>query len=148
MGQISLIIIILTLIFSFSATGSVMAQTVNSGTDLFQTQPFPTLPPVFSSYPMIPLEDLDSFEKSTLVPSTLGAKAERRDSLTVNTRIGRFVLNSQQVEGRSADVELIPLPSRTSEKFYRWTDEDGVLHVTNDLDSVPSKYRSRVEIQR
>ena len=157
MGQISLIIIILTLIFSFSATGSVMAQTVNSGTDLFQTQPFPTLPPVFSSYPMIPLEDLDSFEKSTLVPSTLGAKAERRDNLTVNTRIGRFVLNSQQVEGRSAEVdfipsepnvELIPLPSRTSEKFYRWNDEDGVLHVTNDLDSVPSKYRSRVEIQR
>lgn len=157
MGQISLIIIILTFIFSFSPTRSVMAQTVNPETDLFQSQPFPVLPPVFSTYPIIPLEDLNNFEKSTLVPTTLGAKTERRSNLTVNPTVERVVINTQGVEERSAgagfvpsepNVELVPLPSRTSEKFYRWTDAEGVLHVTNDMDSVPAKYRNRVEIQR
>ncbi|HSE83866.1 MAG TPA: hypothetical protein VLB01_04910 [Thermodesulfobacteriota bacterium] len=157
MGQISLLVIILTLIFSFSTTRVVIAQMVTPGTGIVQAPSSPVLPPVFSTYPMIPLENLNNFELSTLGPSTLGERTESRSNLTVNPLIERVAINTQQVEGRSAEVdfipsepnvELVPLPSKTSEEFYRWTDEEGVLHVTNDLDSVPQKYRNRVEIQR
>ncbi|HEX3036112.1 MAG TPA: hypothetical protein VHT73_13500 [Thermodesulfobacteriota bacterium] len=157
MGQISLILIIIALIFSFNTTKSVTAQTVSPRADVAQAPSFPILPPVFSTYPLIPLGDLDNFEMSTLDQSTLGARTERRSNLTVNPLIERVVINNQQVEERTAgadsipaepEMELVPLPSRTTEKYYTWTDEDGVLHVTNDSDSVPSKYRSRVKVQR
>lgn len=33
--------------------------------------------------------------------------------------------------------------SRRHENIYRWTDDAGVLHVTNDLGSVPPKYQEQ-----
>src|SRR5262249_51510826 len=36
-------------------------------------------------------------------------------------------------------------PSTRRSELYRWTDEDGVLHMTDRLDSVPQQYRSRLK---
>lgn len=38
------------------------------------------------------------------------------------------------------DLEYITLPKNTIEKYYKWIDENGLLNITNDPDSVPSKY--------
>jgi hypothetical protein len=34
-------------------------------------------------------------------------------------------------------------PARHIQQFYRWTDEQGVLHLTNQPDAVPTKYRTQ-----
>jgi hypothetical protein len=41
--------------------------------------------------------------------------------------------------GRTSDDR----PTFSSRRLYRWTDENGVINVTDRLDAVPSKYRSQ-----
>jgi hypothetical protein len=38
-------------------------------------------------------------------------------------------------------------PSRSGADFYRWTDDNGGVHLTNRLDSVPERYRARAQSQ-
>ncbi len=38
------------------------------------------------------------------------------------------------------DLEYITLPKNTIEKYYKWIDENGLLNITNDPYSMPSKY--------
>jgi len=40
---------------------------------------------------------------------------------------------------------FIPLSFSYSEEVYRWTDEKGGVHLTDDLSKVPDRYRSQVE---
>ena len=35
--------------------------------------------------------------------------------------------------------------SARASDFYKWTDEDGVVHLANSLDEVPEKYRNQIE---
>src|SRR6059036_1931585 len=43
---------------------------------------------------------------------------------------------------------VLPVQSRSSEssgKLYRWTDEQGVVHLTDRLNSIPERYRSEAQ---
>ena len=40
-----------------------------------------------------------------------------------------------------SDDRLTDRPSLSSRRIYRWTDDQGVINVTDRLDSVPAKYR-------
>jgi len=35
--------------------------------------------------------------------------------------------------------------SESSGKLYRWTDEQGVVHLTDRLNSIPERYRSEAQ---
>jgi len=35
--------------------------------------------------------------------------------------------------------------SESSAKLYRWTDEQGVVHLTDRLNSIPERYRSEAQ---
>ena len=36
-------------------------------------------------------------------------------------------------------------PSPSDSNIYRWTDENGVIHITNDKDSIPIEYREQLQ---
>ena len=44
----------------------------------------------------------------------------------------------------SEDRPSLDRPSFSSRRLYRWTDENGVINVTDRLDAVPLKYRSQI----
>jgi hypothetical protein len=98
----------------------------------------------------VPLENLDNFGLSTLEPTTLGKRTERTSNLEVNTlreNIGEGEQSEETAEvvilESSSRETFIPLPERTSGRFYTWVDRDGVINVTNDPDSVPPDTGSR-----
>ena len=37
-----------------------------------------------------------------------------------------------------------PVPSSDT-NIYKWTDKDGVIHITNKIDSIPTEYLEQVE---
>lgn len=151
-------------IVSLSVSNVVTAQTMQrriggiSQIGTFANQPIlqPFISPFAFPQPIvIPLVDLDLFALSTLQPSTLSTYAGRPSNLVVNPFIQDVIVEG---EGKREDdrplvifegpgIEYSLLPPRTSEEFYRWVDENGVLHITNDLESVPPKYRPNVEIR-
>ena len=44
-----------------------------------------------------------------------------------------------------ADAQSIPPAQAPPARLYRWTDEQGVVHLTNLLDAVPTQYREQVK---
>ncbi len=85
---------------------------------------------------------------------TLGTTTKHPSNVDVNRPKEQFPEESAEKrdEGseesfNQADVVNQP-PSSTSRKnkresIYRWTDQDGVLHVTNDLGTVPPQYQEQ-----
>ena len=50
-----------------------------------------------------------------------------------------------QIEETQEDT-AIEYPSSTSDSnIYTWTDKNGVVHITNDKDSIPPEYREQIE---
>lgn len=128
-------------------------------------------PPDFPEYIVTPREDLNNYNLSTMTESkgidyrdgvgTLGTTEERRSNLEVNAELQR---KRQEIEKtkRKPKEEKKPesqekasagnsAPSQDSgEKvfspgvkrgLFTWTDENGVLHATNDLGHVPIEYQ-------
>jgi hypothetical protein len=139
MSQISLPIIAFIMFFSFTIPGVVIAQTDAEGFNVLQT------PADFPDYVVVPRIDLNPFGMSTLNTSTLSARTEPKSNLVVNqTREknqGEETLAADVTHGERNNITFHRLPLRTSNRFYTWVDENGVITVTNDPDSVPSGYR-------
>ena len=148
MGQGSLIFIALIMISSLIPTRVGITQTTDEGADTLQNLPPPVLPPNFSSYIVVPQEDLNNFGMSTLRPSTLGTRTEEINNLKTNQLRERGEMMEEATEviaPEESNVEFIPLPQKTRDRFYMWVDKDGIINITNDRDSVPSKYRGQVK---
>ena len=125
------------------------------------------------NYPVIdnngivhPTEDLNPFGMSTLGSSTdsglrkegstLSTDTKRRSNLEVNKPREKKATEEQTVQEDSTfdtGVEestedpfesASSLSSGRSGNLYKWVDKNGVLHVTNDLGSIPSEYRQQV----
>jgi hypothetical protein len=129
-------------------------------------------PVIDQSGRVYPLENLDPFSMSTLGSST-GAGYNKEGS-TLSTRTKRksnLEVNKPRQEGKSEEVteetgeetsegtattEEIEVTSEESSegsptlplgrigKLYRWVDKNGVIHVTNDLGSVPPEYQGQM----
>ena len=120
----------------------------------------------FPQFIITPSEDLDQFENSRLNrtkthnrygQSTLTPKIIRKSNVEVNAELEKRreerleALEKENAEDEqntntqdsagSADNTNFNAPG-TSELF-RWTDKDGILHVTDDLGSVPPEYRDQ-----
>lgn len=112
-----------------------------------------------------PLENLDVFQYSNLGSngSTFGEKVERRSNIEINriveiNRVGgnkasNLLIEEQEsaAETTQAQVEeeptlkYIPLSPSGKTQIYVWTDESGVIHITNIIDSVPPEYRDKAK---
>ena len=134
--------IILILLFCMSTSG------------FSQVATQPEQPPWFFYWPT---EDPDNFQYSGLGTSSLsGANSfERRSNVDINRR-------SESEVGDSADTAAIEpstsidvdtevsgndVDSRpaSSAGMIKWVDDEGVVHVTNNIGSIPEKYRDQVE---
>jgi hypothetical protein len=139
MSQISLLTIAFAILCSLTIPGAVVSQGQGQGVAVLQT------PADFPEVVVRPLVDLNPFEMSTLDRSTLTVKREERSNLVVNQpreqEPPQETLSVEVSPGEPSNITFHRLPPRTSNRFYRWLDENGVIHVTNDPDSIPSEYR-------
>jgi hypothetical protein len=120
--------------------------------------------PDFPDYIVAPRENLNPFGLSTMEESTdvdyrdsvgtLGTTIKRPSNLEVNRpkqdvpEEDEAGPNSQTPEDSFLEADVVnqspSLKSRKHKNIYRWTDEEGVLHVTNAIGSVPAKHQEQV----
>jgi hypothetical protein len=110
-----------------------------------------------------PDENLNPFGMSSLGNegggSTFGKSTERPSNLQVNPPMreqmqdevqGDDLTKNPAIEDtlRSEEPISIGTPSAAVKKgpIYKWVDDKGVIHVTNDLGSVPPKYLHEITI--
>lgn len=117
--------------------------------------------PDFPNYMVYPSEDLNPFGLSTIDKSaemdyrddssTLGVSSKRPSNLEVNAPREKLPLKEGEEAGEE-EIEDIGLSSESvssvssgkSGKVYTWKDDKGVLHVSNNLGSVPIEYQQQV----
>ena len=117
--------------------------------------------PDFPNYMVYPSEDLNPFGLSTIDKSsgmdyrddssTLGVSSKGPSNIEVNTPREK-VPQKEGEEAGEEEIEDIGLSSESvssvssgkSGKVYTWKDDKGVLHVSNNLGSVPIEYQQQV----
>ncbi len=120
--------------------------------------PIPVEQPAYEYY-YWPEEDLNNFGLSTMGDgksgSTLGQDTKRRSNLEVNAplkskkRKGENADNLAETEdGQESNEPLYTEPLNeprahepSGKAMYEWQDEDGTIHITNNLGSVPLEYQ-------
>jgi len=97
-----------------------------------------------------PTEDPDNFNYSGLGNSTFsgGSNLDRRSNIEVNKQVEPKqpgALKSPQDSSGSTIEDNTNNTSRpvSSAKMHKWVDDQGVTHVTNNINSIPEKYRDQ-----
>ena len=129
--------IILILLFCMSTSG------------FSQVATQPEQPPWFFYWPT---EDPDNFQLSGLGSSSLsGANSfQRRSNAEVNKRAEQEEENIADpstpidVDTEITGKEIDSRPASGS-SMVKWVDDEGVVHVTNNIGSIPEKYRDQAE---
>lgn len=118
-----------------------------------QVETQPVQPPWFFYWPT---ENPDNFQYSELGNSSLtgGSTFQRRSNVEVNKRISEEeeisaptapeVPTTIDIEIDTAENSLASRPPSSSQMF-KWVDDEGVVHVTNDQGSIPEKYRDQIK---
>ena len=113
----------------------------------------PAQPPWYFYWPT---ENPDNFEYSELGRSSLGGgnTFRRKSNVEVNKKAGdQEEITSLpapdpstaiDVEIGAAENSFNARPGGSTE-MYKWVDDDKVVHVTNEIGSIPEKYRDQVE---
>jgi hypothetical protein len=119
--------------------------------------------PDFPDYIVAPRDNLNPFGLSTMSGSkdvdyrdsagTLGTTTKRPSNIEVNSPKEQIPEegadeSNQGSEDSFIEADIVNQPPSTSRKLkqesiYRWTDEEGILHITNDLGTVPPKYQEQ-----
>ena len=139
----------------------------------FAEDPSLPTPADFPQPMVFPYEDLDVFEMSTLgggglgprkTTSTLQRRIEKKSNVEVNAEIKKRLEERRQKLAESAEKRaeaetqglgeaptrtasmpsLAPRTPRKSGTYYVWTDENGVVHVSNTLTGVPLKEQMKI----
>ncbi len=131
------------------------------------TQAQPNTPVIDNTGIVYPREDLDNFGLSSLGKttglgeglkgSTLGKDANRKSNLEVNKprqkkeseqnaeeSVGESDTGSSEIESVSESTPIGYTSPGKREGLFTWKDQNGVVHVTNDLGSVPVKYQAQI----
>ncbi len=111
----------------------------------------PVQPPWFYYWPT---EDADNFQNSQLGTSSLGSgnSLQRKSNIEVNRQEPKpessgYVPNKPSqidadLSGQTLNTSSRPVSSST---LIKWVDDKGVVHVTNNPNSVPEKYRDQIK---
>ena len=170
MGRIGSLVIMFAIVISITWSEPSMGQTTgetepSQGTELPQSAP--NYPIIDNAGIVYPREDLDPFGYSTLGgtsglgdredTSTLGTDTRRKSNIEVNKPRERKSVEEvtgateEQTETGFTEPETASEPQSIGYTspgrkggLYTWKDENGVVHVTNDLGSVPLKYQDQV----
>ena len=92
-----------------------------------------------------------NFENSRLSTSSLGTgdSLQRRSNIEVNKQPEETEIPANQPAAIDTDFPepSVNVNSRpvSSSRLIKWTDDDGVVHVTNNPDSVPEKYKDQIK---
>ena len=117
-------------------------------------------PPDFPSYSVTPREDLDNYNLSTKQKSTFfGESPVQKNNLEVNAEIQKLEeqrnirgdaqpdqtgdtadFDEQNIGASDEDSYVQP---RGANSLFRWVDKEGVIHVTDDISSIPAEYRDQ-----
>lgn len=130
-------------------------------------------PPDFPDFIVTPREDLDNYGLSTMSESedieyrdgagTLGTTEKRRSNLDVNAELQRKRLEREKARQKPEEEKKpgtqnkgsVGKPSLGKDSgdktfspgvkrgLFTWTDENGVLHATNNLGHVPIEYQMK-----
>ena len=113
-----------------------------------------------------PDENLNPYGMSTLGNegggSTFGKTTDKPSNLQVNPPMQERMQNQENVDDVTNNIPLedTPIteeptsvgssPSAPAKKgpMYMWVDDNGVIQVTNDLGSVPTKYLDRITTEK
>ena len=112
-----------------------------------------------------PDENLNPYGMSTLGNeqggSTFGKTTDKPSNLQVNPPMQERMQNQENGDDVTNNVPLedtlnteeptsIGSPSAPAKKgpMYKWVDDNGVIQVTNDLGSVPTKYLDRISTEK
>ncbi len=160
-------------------TGSIVL--LYAGPVFSQSGPAPApVPADFPSYIVVPSEDLNPYDLSTMQKSTetnyrdgtgtLGTSVQRQSNIEVNEALqkkkqermkaaeeakAKNLQAPEDAEGEGAPTEegITAGPPELGDSardldtpgvrggLFTWTDEQGVLHATNDIGQVPIKYQ-------
>ncbi len=124
-------------------------------------------PAAFPEYTVRPTEDLNSFGLSTLgdstednyreAPGTLGTSKKRLSNAEANkARIEKKKAEQEEAteaesqENTRETINEASRPNKSATKYKKsklitWTDEDGKVHITNDIGNVPQRYIESVQ---
>ncbi|MGE5445943.1 MAG: hypothetical protein ACM3SR_15350 [Ignavibacteriales bacterium] len=120
-----------------------------------EVQPIPghiAGPVVLNNGIVWPLENLDSFQDSTLDPTTLGKRIEQRSNIELNEPKGnRSEVRGPEVTERTSQTQMeresepnfVPLSPPMRTPIYVWTDKKRTTHFTNLIKSVPLEFRDQ-----
>lgn len=154
---------------------------LSSGPAFSQSGPAPAPAPAdFPSYIVVPSEDLNPYDLSTMQKSTetdyrdgtgtLGTSVQRQSNIEVNEALQKKkqerMKASQEAKAKNANAPedeegegappeegITAGPPELGDSardletpgvrggLFTWTDEQGVLHATNDIGQVPIKYQ-------
>jgi hypothetical protein len=153
MKKSNLIAYLACTLLAFFILKSAQAQNMgemSSEPPITQVQPLPgrVMGPIITNDGIVvPLENLDPFQDSTLDRTTLGKKIEQRNNIELNEprireRAVRERTNQAQIAEESAP-SFTPLSPSKGTPIYEWTDKRGVKHFTNLIKSIPPKYRDQ-----
>lgn len=161
-------------VYGESDIGYLSSETQAQNQESSTTQEEMIEPPWFYFWPY---ENLNPYEYSTLgrsketpeeqVGSTFGRSIEKPSNIEINKSSSESLKARREQIGEEEEVEKTleetteagietgefgkkeesPRPHTRESKIYRWTDENGVLHLTNDIGSVPQKYRQQVKME-
>ena len=111
----------------------------------------PVQPPWYYYWPT---ENADNFENSQLGTSSLGSgnNLQRRSNIEVNKKeedgeSSNNVPNQPVAIDADLSEPTVNVNSRpaSSSTLIKWTDDKGVVHVTNNPNSVPDKYKDQIK---
>ena len=73
----------------------------------------------------------------------LERKRKLEDAEKVQKELENEIEETEEYPGDDTFPEY-PVPSSDT-NIYKWTDKDGVIHITNKIDSIPTEYLEQVE---
>jgi len=140
------------------------SQAVGGGASAAPSAP---TPPDFPSYIVYPTENLNPYGLSDMRPSTesgnvngvgtLGQTIKRKSNIEINApkeesveqkddndqeNSGNLSTENQQLFEQQPDFS--PKVPRSSGRVFTWMDDNGMLHVTNDLGTIPPEHQKQV----
>jgi hypothetical protein len=98
-----------------------------------------------TDYPVTPavLGDIDKAVASAAEGGKLGLSKDQALKALAEVKSG-LDLDVSPDSGRSS----VPNSQATEEKIYKYTDKQGVVHLTNEYDSIPQEYKSQTILIR
>lgn len=109
-------------------------------------------PVVLNNGIVLPFEDLNPFQDSTLDSTTLGKSIEQKSNVELNQpRENRSEVRGPEVTERTSQTQMeresepsfVPLSPPMRTPIYVWTDKKGATHFTNLIKSVPLEFRDQ-----